>query len=461
MRLILSFLLFIVTNNVKAQQWVMNEIAEDNRISEPTPIWIIVLVVILGYFIYKIIPKKDDETQERLIKEREIDERNLEENIKENSDNNEDVVDIFCEDDNLIIPTLKDTRSIETSKKNVESNITQIETDFYIISQDSKEFIIAKDNDFIDIPKGVESIKSYAFSDKKVRKISIPNTVKTIEPFAFSGCLIEKIIIPNTIVNFGEFIFYGCNKLKEVVLEEGLKTFGVGMFSNCTSLEEVRLPQTLITIPNSAFDFCSSLQHITLPPNLVRIGDSAFSYCQSLVEINIPPTVKDIGFSAFRQCAIPKIIIPKSIYGIAQYMFYDNYKLKEVVLPNTITCIMSHAFYGCENLHVVIPPTVTYIAPDAFLQCNDYSYDKLHIEVPKGKKEKLEIICDKLIGKISEYETNNIKNISDQLQNNKKKFIELHLLKEKENMRNIEPIFYHGARVAFKFEEHCTYNNFE
>lgn len=119
MRLILSFLLFIVTNNVKAQQWVMNEIAEDNRISEPTPIWIIVLVVILGYFIYKIIPKKDDETQERLIKEREIDERNLEENIKENSDNNEDVVDIFCEDDNLIIPTLKDTRSIETSKKNV------------------------------------------------------------------------------------------------------------------------------------------------------------------------------------------------------------------------------------------------------------------------------------------------------------------------------------------------------
>lgn len=56
MRLILSFLLFIVTNNVKAQQWVMNEIAEDNRISEPTPIWIIVLVVILGYFIYKIIP---------------------------------------------------------------------------------------------------------------------------------------------------------------------------------------------------------------------------------------------------------------------------------------------------------------------------------------------------------------------------------------------------------------------
>ena len=57
---------------------------------------------------------------------------------------------------------------------------------------------------------------------------------------------------------------------------------------------------------------------------------------------------------------------------------------------------MSHAFYGCKYLHIIIPPSVSYIAPDAFDQCNEYSYENLCIEVPKGKKEKLEQLNEHL-----------------------------------------------------------------
>ena len=135
-------------------------------------------------------------------------------------------------------------------------------------------------------------------------------------------------------------------------------------------------------------------------------------------------------------------------------MFYDAYDLKKVELPNTITCIMSHAFYGCEYLHIIIPPSVSYIAPDAFDQC-------ICIEVPKGKKEKLEQLNEHLKGKILEYDVTEDMAISSDLQEHKTRFIDFHILKEKENLRNQEPMFYNGVQVAFRYENKCTYDNFE
>ena len=155
------------------------------------------------------------------------------------------------------------------------------------------------------------------------------------------------------------------------------------------------------------------------------------------------------------------INIPETLFGISEYMFYDAYDLKKVELPNTITCIMSHAFYGCEYLHIIIPPSVSYIAPDAFDQCNEYSYENLCIEVPKGKKEKLEQLNEHLKGKILEYDVTEDMAISSDLQEHKTRFIDFHVFKEKENLRNQEPMFYNGVQVAVRYENKCTYDNFE
>lgn len=132
-----------------------------------------------------------------------------------------------------------------------------------------------------------------------------------------------------------------------------------------------------------------SLKSVLLPQSLLSIPDSAFEGCISLDNVTLPPNIKYIGFSAFRECGLKSINIPETLFGISEYMFYDAYDLKKVELPNTITCIMSHAFYGCKYLHIIIPPSVSYIAPDAFDQCNEYSYENLCIEVPKGKKRKI------------------------------------------------------------------------
>ncbi|MFP5155055.1 leucine-rich repeat domain-containing protein [Bacteroides clarus] len=444
----LSLIIFflITTIPVSAQQWVLDEIAEEHDSSESIPTWLVGVLLIIGFFVYKHLQRKDDEEQERRIKEQKYEEeQQLEEQLQKYREQHDDDIDFYEDDDNLIIPDIPSARIINkepsaTKSVSDESTIqsTPIETEFYTISADRKTFIKAKDTDSIIIPDGVEVIKFKAFMMRKIKSIVIPKSVKKIEDLAFSGCSVEKLVIPNSIGDFGELTFNGCDSLTDVIIEEGITKLGIGMFKNCMSLKSVLLPQSLLSIPDSAFEGCISLDNVTLPPN-----------------------IKYIGFSAFRECGLKSINIPETLFGISEYMFYDAYDLKKVELPNTITCIMSHAFYGCKYLHIIIPPSVSYIAPDAFDQCNEYSYENLCIEVPKGKKEKLEQLNEHLKGKILEYDVTEDMAISSDLQEHKTRFIDFHIFKEKENLRNQEPMFYNGVQVAFRYENKCTYDNFE
>lgn len=469
---ILSFFIFLITTiPVSAQQWVWDEIAEEHDSSESIPTWLVGILLIIGFFIYNLQHKDDKEQEKRIKEHKHEEEQQLEEELQEYRGQHEDNIDFYKDDDNLIIPNISSSNTINKESPTKESiktvndkstiQSTPIETEFYTISDDGKTFIKAKDADSITIPEGVEVIKFEAFMMRKIKSIVIPRSVKKIESLAFSSCSVEKLIIPNSIENFGEFIFNGCDNLTEVIIEEGITKLGVGIFSNCMYLRSVSLPQSLLYIPNSAFNGCMSLNNLTLPSNIKYIGDNAFCNCQSLTELCIPKSVLNIGFSAFRSCGLERINIPNSIFGISEYMFFEAYDLKKVELPNTITCIMSHAFYGCEHLHIIIPPSVSYIAPDAFDQCNQYCYRNLRIEVPKGKKEKLEQLCEHLKGKIIEYDVTEDMTISSDLQKHKTQFIDFHIFKKKENLRNQEPMFYHGAQVIFRYENKCTYNNFE
>lgn len=465
--LIIFFL--IATIPVSAQQWVLDEIAEEHESLERIPTWLVVVLLFIGYWVYDYLRRKDDEEQEKRIKEQKHEEdQQLEEQLQKYREQRDDRIDFFEDDDNLIIPDKPSARIINkepsaTKSVNDESTIqsTPIETEFYTISADRKTFIKAKDTDSIIIPDGVEVIKFEAFMGRKIKSIVIPKSVKKIESLAFSGCSVEKLVIPNSISDFGELIFNGCKSFTDVIIEEGITKLGKGMFSDCMSLKSVLLPQSLRTIPDSAFDGCISLDNVTLPPNIIYIGDDAFCACQSLKELCIPPSISIIGFSAFRRSGLKSINIPETLFGISEYMFFEAYDLKKVKLPNTITCIMSHAFYGCENLHIIIPPSVSYIAPNAFDQCNEYCYEKLCIEVPKGKKEKLEQLNEHLKGKILEYDVTEDMAISSDLQKHKREFIEFHKFKEEENLRSEDPLFYNGAEVIFKYKNKCTYDNFE
>ena len=186
----LSLIIFflITTIPVSAQQWVLDEIAEEHDSSESIPTWLVGVLLIIGFFVYKHLQRKDDEEQERRIKEQKYEEeQQLEEQLQKYREQHDDDIDFYEDDDNLIIPDIPSARIINkepsaTKSVSDESTIqsTPIETEFYTISADRKTFIKAKDTDSIIIPDGVEVIKFKAFMMRKI-KTSGSTTQKKIK----------------------------------------------------------------------------------------------------------------------------------------------------------------------------------------------------------------------------------------------------------------------------------------
>lgn len=66
------------------------------------------------------------------------------------------------------------------------------------------------------------------------------------------------------------------DKIKAVVIEEGVTNVGRTSFNGAINLTTVTLPSTLKSIDNYAFFGCSALQEITVPAGVTKIGTYAF-----------------------------------------------------------------------------------------------------------------------------------------------------------------------------------------
>lgn len=121
------------------------------------------------------------------------------------------------------------------------------------------------------LPEGIEEIGNTAFKDcSALTGIVIPASVTAIGDNAFQNCAeLASLTFANgsklNSIGRDAFSRYGGtgNKLRSVILPEGLETIGGNAFSYSKSLEWVVLPSTLKTFKgNYAFDDCDSLEHL-------------------------------------------------------------------------------------------------------------------------------------------------------------------------------------------------------
>lgn len=59
MRKLNLIILSLTAFSIKAQQWVIDEIADEQESSESIPGWLILLLVLIGFFVYKHSQKKE------------------------------------------------------------------------------------------------------------------------------------------------------------------------------------------------------------------------------------------------------------------------------------------------------------------------------------------------------------------------------------------------------------------
>ncbi len=267
------------------------------------------------------------------------------------------------------------------------------------------------------VPKGIKG------------SITIPDSVTSIGYDAFYNCSsLMSITIPDSVTSIGSYAFYNCSSLMSITIPDGVMSIEDRAFRGCSGLASVTIGNGVTSIGDYAFSYCSALTSITIPDNVTSIGNHAFFSCNDLMSITVPGCVTSIGEDAFRDCyklvevynkSSLNITVGSSDYGYVGYYAKDVYteeytsKLStdengyilytdgenimllghkgsetELALPEGITEINEYAFY--ENVkiaQITIPDSVISIGSWAFSGCNSLT------SVTFGKNSKLENIC--------------------------------------------------------------------
>lgn len=146
-------------------------------------------------------------------------------------------------------------------------------------------------------------------------------------------------------------------KLKEVVIFEGITTIGDSAFEYKVDLSTVLLPESLTTIGRRAFFHCDILSTLKLPESVMHIEEAAFGWT-SIGSIEIPSKVKEIGKEAFQFCTKAATIVfrePSSLEIIGGGAFMSTAP-KEIILPKSVIELGPSSFSGCVSLKSFIIP---------------------------------------------------------------------------------------------------------
>lgn len=285
----------------------------------------------------------------------------------------------------------------------------------------------------ITIPNSITTIGNSAFiSCISLMSMTIPNSVTRIGNKAFQGCRSLIALDFNAVncadfstndnnpfynlnlstVNFGDSVkripaYFAQNQTKLVHLNIGNSVTSIGdhAFWYCVGLTDVTIPNSVIEIEDRVFHGCKGLKNVTFGSSIICIGDSAFNSCSSLTSVTIPKSIQRIGCRAFNGCTaldtlnfnaiscanfssdyyrqpfyylnISTINLGDSVERIPAYFVQGLKKIKNLLIPNSVTSIGECAFQGCSGLagDLTIPNSVTSIGNYAFYGCSGLTGD--------------------------------------------------------------------------------------
>ena len=192
------------------------------------------------------------------------------------------------------------------------------------------------------------------------------------------------IIFDAPVTSIGERAFFFFSRsLTSITIPDSVTSIGSHAFDDCSSLTSVTIPNSVTSIGAYAFYECSSLTSITIPDSVTSIGSEAFTGCTSLTDTYVNITdlaayaksniMHNIGGNKHllvNGTEITELVIPDSITSIGSHAFDDCRSLTSVTIPNSVTSIGNYAFCACTSLtSITIPDSVTSIGNFAFFVC--------------------------------------------------------------------------------------------
>lgn len=140
---------------------------------------------------------------------------------------------------------------------------------------------------------------------------------------------------------------------------------GGTLYTNCNAHEKiinrVFIPSSVIAIGSKAFCDNTAIEKIIVSSNLEYIGNNAFSGCWKMSGFAIPSSLKYIESEAFDRCcnAFTELVFPESMKHIGSHAFRGCTRLEKVTFMSEIEDIGSGVFDGCEKLAKIVVPQGT------------------------------------------------------------------------------------------------------
>ncbi len=210
--------------------------------------------------------------------------------------------------------------------------------------------------------------------DNKIKAVVVEDGVTTIGNGAFYDYYwLVKVTFSDSVTTIGRLAFAYCDGLTDVTFGNGLKTIDYGAFYKCEKLKKAELPDGVTTIGESAFEYCEQLESVNIPYGVEKIGNYAFFVCEKLTNVTIPNSVTEIGEYAFADCeSLTEIIIPDSVTLIGNDAFGCCKNLESISIGSCVKTIGNFAFTACTKLtEVYIPESVEQIGISVFSRCDN------------------------------------------------------------------------------------------
>ena len=189
----------------------------------------------------------------------------------------------------------------------------------------------------VGLPSTLKKIGDYAFAYcSSLRAIEIPDGTESIGEMAFWECLnLYSASIPKSVNNIGIRAFSGCPKLLQIALDPENTAYtlvGNALYTNDkkrilaypagSPIASCALPDECEIIPAFTFFNCEKLREVIINNGLKEIENSAFTGCNILRIRKIPDSVTRIGENFCPTCS-------EDIEMPANYEFVEDPGLEE------------------------------------------------------------------------------------------------------------------------------------
>lgn len=273
-----------------------------------------------------------------------------------------------------------------------------------LMSKDGKSVYFGLLNmNSIVIPEGVKTISADTFSSSEATRISLPNSLETITGSEFTNMnKLNEIIInednPNYMVKDGNLYSKNGKKLvqylkegNEVDIPEGVTIIAAKAVRK-KNISSINLPSTLIELEDYSLSETTGIEIIEIPENVEVFNTVALPQSAKIKVVNENKNIKSVDDSMVLSTdgkrliatsrAVENFNIPSSVEIIEQNCFYNNKKIKNIMLPSGVKQINRMAFAYTSLQSITIPNTIEKIEENVFTNCAQLN--KIEINKPKN-----------------------------------------------------------------------------